>query len=90
MKVPQFTLRDLFWLTLVCAFAVGWWSESQHTAALLRRDAIQVISVPVTGMMDYGTTIISCPFADEEPEETDLPDIDPPLPELRDPFAVSP
>jgi hypothetical protein len=21
----QFTLRDLFWLLLVCALAVGWW-----------------------------------------------------------------
>jgi len=24
MKLPRFTLRDLFWLVLVCALAVGW------------------------------------------------------------------
>jgi len=29
MKLPRFTLRDLFWLVLVCALAVGWWVE--HT-----------------------------------------------------------
>jgi hypothetical protein len=27
MKLPQLTLRDLFWLVLVCALAVGWWNE---------------------------------------------------------------
>ena len=25
MKLPQLSLRDLFWLVLVCALAVGWW-----------------------------------------------------------------
>ena len=24
MKLPRFSLRDLFWLVLVCALAVGW------------------------------------------------------------------
>jgi hypothetical protein len=27
MKLPQLTLRDLFWLVLVCALAVGWWLD---------------------------------------------------------------
>ena len=27
MKLPQLSLRDLFWLVLVCALAVGWWAE---------------------------------------------------------------
>ena len=27
MKFPQLTLRDLFWLVLVCAMALGWWLE---------------------------------------------------------------
>jgi hypothetical protein len=27
MKLPQFTLRDLFWLVLVSAMAVGWWAD---------------------------------------------------------------
>jgi len=25
MKLPRFTLRDLFWLVLVCALGMGWW-----------------------------------------------------------------
>jgi len=24
MKLPRFTLRDLFWLVLVCAICLGW------------------------------------------------------------------
>ena len=32
MKLPQLTLRDWFWLVLVCALAVGWWLEHRrHT-----------------------------------------------------------
>ena len=27
MKLPQLSLRDLFWLLLVCALAVGWCVE---------------------------------------------------------------
>jgi hypothetical protein len=27
MKLPQLSLRELFWLVLVCALVVGWWSE---------------------------------------------------------------
>ena len=34
MKLPQFTLRDLFWLVLVCALAVGWWMQSRELARL--------------------------------------------------------
>jgi hypothetical protein len=30
MKLPQLTLRDLFWLVLVCALALGWWLEHRH------------------------------------------------------------
>ena len=33
MKLPQLTLRDLFWLVLVCALAVGWWIDRQDLAA---------------------------------------------------------
>ena len=27
MKLPQLTLRDLFWLVLVAAMGCGWWVE---------------------------------------------------------------
>jgi hypothetical protein len=30
MKLPQLSLRDLFWLVLVCAMAVGWWVEKDR------------------------------------------------------------
>jgi len=33
MKLPRFTLRDLFWLVLVCALAVGWWVERSRLTA---------------------------------------------------------
>jgi hypothetical protein len=26
----QFTIRDLFWLVLVCALAVGWWLDHRE------------------------------------------------------------
>ena len=32
-----FSIRDLFWITLVVALAVGWWVERRE-ANLLRRD----------------------------------------------------
>jgi len=28
MKLPRFTLRDLFWVVLVVALGLGWWLES--------------------------------------------------------------
>jgi hypothetical protein len=27
MKLPQLSLRELFWLVLVCALALGWWID---------------------------------------------------------------
>ena len=27
MKHPQLSLRDLFWLVLVCALVLGWWLD---------------------------------------------------------------
>ena len=35
MRLPRFTLRDLFWLVLVCALAVGWWVERTRHARTL-------------------------------------------------------
>jgi hypothetical protein len=37
MKRPQLTLRDLLWLVLVAAIALGLWRERQENAALLVR-----------------------------------------------------
>lgn len=30
MKLPQFSLRELFWLVLVVSLAVGWWIDRQQ------------------------------------------------------------
>ena len=30
----RFTIRDLFWLTLVAASAVGWWLDHYHNPIL--------------------------------------------------------
>jgi C4-dicarboxylate-specific signal transduction histidine kinase len=30
MKLPQLTLRDLFWLVLFCAVLITWWMERQR------------------------------------------------------------
>jgi hypothetical protein len=32
----QLTIRDLFWLVLVCALAVGWWMDHQRLESLLK------------------------------------------------------
>jgi hypothetical protein len=33
MKLPQFVLRDLFWLVLVIALALGWWLDRRQIVA---------------------------------------------------------
>jgi hypothetical protein len=33
MKLPRFTLRDLFWLVLVCSLVVGWWVASRQRSS---------------------------------------------------------
>ena len=30
MKLPQLSLRDLFWLVLVVALGCGWWADRQE------------------------------------------------------------
>jgi hypothetical protein len=30
MRLPRFSLRDLFWLVLVCAMGCAWWMESAY------------------------------------------------------------
>ena len=42
MKLPQLSLRDLFWLVLVVALAVGWWVSLQAQINLHRAE-IRVI-----------------------------------------------
>lgn len=36
MKLPQLTLRDLFWLVLVAAMGVCWVSDHLHSAKRIR------------------------------------------------------
>jgi hypothetical protein len=35
MKLPQVSLRDLFWLVIVCGLAVGWVTEGSGLASVL-------------------------------------------------------
>ena len=35
-RLPQLRLRDLFWLVLVCAMAIGWWQERVKNEQLQR------------------------------------------------------
>ncbi len=37
MTRPTFLLRDLFWLVLVCAMAVGWWVTYRQVDSLRRK-----------------------------------------------------
>ncbi len=32
MKLPKLHIRDLFWLVMVCALAVGWWVDHRTQA----------------------------------------------------------
>lgn len=34
MKLPQLSLRDLFWIVLVSALVVGWWIDHVRTNRL--------------------------------------------------------
>jgi hypothetical protein len=38
-KLPQLTLRDLFWLVLVCALMVAWFAE-RHRSELLEQNRL--------------------------------------------------
>lgn len=35
MKLPQLSLRDLFWLVALVAMGCGWWVDHAHSAAAL-------------------------------------------------------
>jgi len=61
MKVPRFHLRDLFWLVLVCALAVGWWVDRSSLAATISR-LMDLYQTPV--IYDLPTLPIS---QDDEP-----------------------
>lgn len=32
--LSTFTIRDLFWLTTLCALGIGWWMAAQREAKL--------------------------------------------------------
>src|SRR5215203_5159415 len=57
MKLPQFTLRDLFWLVLVCALGVTWWLEHRQRVAEAEehahdRDLIRSLHEVTQSLMD--------------------------------------
>lgn len=39
MKLARLSLRDLFWLVLVCAIGLGWWLE--HQLLLYRMETVK-------------------------------------------------
>ena len=46
----QLSLRDLFWLVLVCALGIGWWNENaraskEREALRQEREAIEALRV---------------------------------------------
>ena len=39
MKLPQLALRELFWLILVCALALGWWLDQHRLWLMIEHQA---------------------------------------------------
>ena len=58
MKLPQLSLRDLFWLVLVAACLSGWWVERSRLRA-------EIDSLRKTPDLDYG--FAKEPFPDNIP-----------------------
>lgn len=57
MKLPQLSLRDLFWLVLVCALGVAWWIEHRQRVAEAQehahdRDLIRSLHEMTQSLMD--------------------------------------
>jgi hypothetical protein len=46
MKLPQLSLRDLFWLLLVCALALGWWLEHTRFSKTMKQAEERLASWP--------------------------------------------
>jgi hypothetical protein len=38
MKLPQFSLRELFWITLVVALTLGWWIDHRQNHNLRHKN----------------------------------------------------
>ena len=41
MKLPRFTLRELFLLVVIAAMGCGWWVERQNTQAAIEVERLQ-------------------------------------------------
>lgn len=50
MKLPQLSLRDLFWLLLVAGIALGWWMDRQRKEARHERLAAALQRVYQTSL----------------------------------------
>jgi hypothetical protein len=83
MKLPQLSLRDLFWLVLVCGLVVGWWVDrSRQSADSLRRgelirtliEHLRLNHREVFGIDADGTWTINGKPIDIAPREGDLYD----------------
>jgi hypothetical protein len=69
----RFTIRDLLWLTVVVAFAVGWWLDHRRLTADPFPNNLSLIIG--SGQEEAGSTIIEG-TADEKKS-------DPPAPQLK-------
>jgi hypothetical protein len=79
MKLTRFTLRDLFWLLLVCSFAAGWWAELRARREADRRyqgarkmveqtaELLHAATVEVDGEIVgiQGINLVTCPTCAE-------------------------
>ena len=52
MKLPRFTLRDLFWLVALVAMGCGWWVD--HARQVADRDSAYMKGIQTGVMYDKG------------------------------------
>lgn len=61
MKLPQLSLRDLFWLIALVAMGCGWWVDRSALRAEFKRfqqeTAQYLLSLPPTGA-NYDPTLV--------------------------------
>jgi hypothetical protein len=48
MKLPQLSLRELFWLVALAAMGCGWWVDRGRLAAKVREMEIEEMRIDAT------------------------------------------
>ena len=70
MKWFQFSLRDIFWLTMCCALATAWWADHDRMA----RSAMQFIDAAMSQQEEMAVTITALRYQNDE-LQTDIPSL---------------